>query len=353
MATFSAYFDESGTHGSPIITVAGYIATDVQWTEFAREWDEVLKRERLAVFRMSKFEARRGDFTAENGWDNARRLRVQKQLIGIIKRRINIGIYCSLHLPAYDDMMTGWRRGQYGTPYSFCVKNCLGQISYWAQKYNRPEPLSLVIEHGAGYNNEINSAFRAAFADEGKREVLRLGTLSFADKSTAIQLQAADLLAYEIWKETCNQYLLPKGKRRPRRKSLESLFETPHWGTFYGRNELLNGLKLEINSDTIKLPEGNLVKVKAGIYEPTMYLADTSQLEEALAELERLAGLFPDRVKALLDPSLNLSELFGVEGNSLATVGAGDVLVTYKPSKFLSDNLAALIALERQSRVCE
>jgi hypothetical protein len=353
MAPFSAYFDESGTHGSPIITVAGYIATVEQWAEFAREWDELLRREGLTAFRMSKFEARRGDFTEESGWNNERRLRVQKRLIGIIKRRVNIGIYCSLHLPAYDDLMTGWRREQYGTSYSFCVKNCLAQVSYWALEFKRREPIAYVIEHGAGYNNEINVAFKAAFADEGKREALRLGSLDFKNKAAAIQLQAADMLAYEIWKESCNRYLTPKEKRRPMRRSLQSLFETTHRGTFYDRGELLNAIKLEINSDRIKFPDGELVKVKDEGHGKTLFLTDTSQLDDALADLERLATLFPDRVKPLIDSTLNLPKLFSVEGNSLSTVGASDVLVAYKPSEFLLDNIAALVTLERQGHVLE
>src|ERR1044071_6141048 len=76
MSHFAAYFDESGTHGSPILTLAGYIGTIEQWAEFSREWDELLRHEGLTHFHMSKFEARRGEF---EGWDNERRLRVQKR----------------------------------------------------------------------------------------------------------------------------------------------------------------------------------------------------------------------------------------------------------------------------------
>lgn len=41
---FAVYFDESDTHdGSPVYTVAGYIATVEQWTHFEREWIDLLK----------------------------------------------------------------------------------------------------------------------------------------------------------------------------------------------------------------------------------------------------------------------------------------------------------------------
>src|SRR6266851_4007452 len=121
--SFSAYFDESGKHDSPILTLAGYIATDEQWREFAREWNEALSSERIALFHMSKFESGYDGFSEDNGWTKQRKIALQSKLIGIIRRRVNIGIHCSIDLTAYEECMKGWRKNHYGTPYAFCVKN--------------------------------------------------------------------------------------------------------------------------------------------------------------------------------------------------------------------------------------
>jgi len=123
MATFAAYFDESGTHdGSPILALAGFVATTKQWAEFAREWSELLNQEGLTHFHMSKFEARRGEFV---GWSNERRLRLQQRLIGIINRRVNMGFFWAVDLQAYEEKVTGWQRDIWGSAYNFCVGNCL------------------------------------------------------------------------------------------------------------------------------------------------------------------------------------------------------------------------------------
>jgi len=253
MAHFAAYFDESGTHGSPILTLAGYIATVEQWAHFAREWDEILKQESLTHFHMSKFEARQGEF---RGWDNDRRLGVQKRLIGIIKRRVNIGIFCAVNLAAYDEMVTEWRRKPFGSPYNFCVKMCLSIISFWAQEYEREEPIAYVIEHGAGYNHEIDKSFSAVFAREEMRKFFRLGSLTFADKKQALPLQAADLLAYEVWKDSSNEFLNENDQKRPQRKSFVSLLEKLHRGSYWGRDEFLRERERENTNFDIRTREG-------------------------------------------------------------------------------------------------
>jgi hypothetical protein len=252
MANFAAYFDESGTHDSPILALACYIATVEQWAHFLREWDEILKQESLTHFHMSKFEARRGEFA---GWDNERRLRVQKRLISIIKRRVNVGIFCAVNLAAYDEFITEWRREGFGSPYNFCVKLCLSLISFWAQKYERKEPIAFVIEHGAGYNGELTASFNGIFANEQMRQYLRLGSLTFVDKKMALPLQAADLLAYEVWKDSSNKFLADADKKRPERKSFRSLREIIHQGTYWGRDEFQQERERENTNFEIRTPD--------------------------------------------------------------------------------------------------
>jgi len=257
MASFVAYFDESGTHdGSPILTLAGYIADISQWVEFAREWNEILKQGGLTHFHMSKFEARQGEF---RGWDNERRLLIQRGLIGIIKRRVNIGVFCAVNLAAYDEFITEWRRDNFGSPYNFCLKMCLSQVTFWAQRFERKEPIAYIIEHGAGYNHEINKSFRETFANEKMRKFFRLGSLTFDDKKRALPLQAADILAYEVWKDAYNKFVIEPKDKRPERKSFLSLREKLHQGTYWGRDEFMRERKRENTNFDIQTPDGTFV----------------------------------------------------------------------------------------------
>jgi hypothetical protein len=241
---FTAYFDESGTHtnqGNDIIVVGGYLAKDTQWIEFEREWKEALAQEGVSLFHMKDFESRRGEFKESKGWTNERRIRFLQKLIGIIKRRMGSGVGIALSMSAYNEVIVGTRGELLGNPYLFCVRGCLILVNYVSDKYNRPDPVSYVIENGAGHNSKVNQAFREMYVSEEYRTHFRLGSLEFKDKRESVQCQAADLWAYEIWKASCN-FLTPGITKRPMRKSMQALRKIPNTITYYTKEHLINFL---------------------------------------------------------------------------------------------------------------
>lgn len=353
MAFFNAYFDESGKDNSRILTLAGYIATKEQWDEFAREWSAVLKDEGVKIFHMKDFENGYGEFKEEDGWTRERKIAVQKKLIGIINRRTNIGIFSSVDLPDYEECMRGWRREYYGTPYTFLVKNCLSQVSLWAMHFRRREPIAYVIEHGAGYNHEINEAFRAAFANDIKREMMRLGSLTFETKQRAIQLQAADMLAYEAWKDVCNSGLAPD-KRRKRRKSFELMLTKAMSWTFYDKTELERMHKREDEGDfSVELPEGGAVLFTKPEINAVTVTAESSELERLLDELAGFMEFSPHLVYPLIDSAASFSKAVSIDTDNVSATGAWDFRVLFKPTDFLLSRIAALRTSEGQGSVSE
>jgi hypothetical protein len=43
LAVLIAYFDESGSKDTPLVTMAGYLADERRWKRFERQWAKVLK----------------------------------------------------------------------------------------------------------------------------------------------------------------------------------------------------------------------------------------------------------------------------------------------------------------------
>src|SRR6266436_6070961 len=87
LAMFSVYFDESGTHrASPVVVVAGWVSTDIQWRAFSTSWQKILRVAGLTppVFHMTDFESRRPPFS---DWKNSKRIKVLQRLHGQIRRR--------------------------------------------------------------------------------------------------------------------------------------------------------------------------------------------------------------------------------------------------------------------------
>lgn len=236
---FTAYFDESGTHSnSPVTVVAGYIATNEQWSEFEREWKEVMQNAGIPFFHMSKFESRQGEY---KNWNSDKRIRIQERLIGIIKRRVRIGFASAIRLSDYSEVMDGRDRILYGSPYAFCLISCMKLVAAWADKYEHQEPIVYVFESGAGCDGEIGAIFSRSFSKESVRSRYRVGDLAFGDKRGIVQLQAADILAYEIYKRVGH---LMTDDNRKLRKSLQALGMYPHMFRDITKDEILKIVSL-------------------------------------------------------------------------------------------------------------
>jgi hypothetical protein len=73
-------------------------------------------------------------------------------------------------------------------------------IGEWAARSEKRSPVALIYEKG---NNLLNEWFREAqrdFRNEAAREAYRIGTITTANKRDANPLQAADVIAYGIFK---------------------------------------------------------------------------------------------------------------------------------------------------------
>jgi uncharacterized protein DUF3800 len=227
VAAMTAYFDESGTHkGSPVIIVAGCLSTNEQWAKFSEEWRAVLKRYGLDYFRMSQFENRKGPFKSLTDSD---RHRLLEQLIGFIKIRQRIGIGIKLKVADYYEVGRDFPFLFHKQPYAFCAMQCQIQLRLWAERNQHNEPIAYVYESGADYTGQILSAYDFARKIAPQLgDALRLGSLSFGSKYDLLPLQAADVLAYETYKDVSNWLA---GSPRPLRWPLMKLDEAPLFST--------------------------------------------------------------------------------------------------------------------------
>lgn len=228
MAYFSAYFDESFQEGSPVLAVSGYYASDVKWEWLARRWDEIVEREKVTAFHWSHLETFNGEFSRDKGWDEARRLSVQKELIPLIRMTIDCGICVAINVPEYEQYLLEKGRGGYETAYTYAVRMAVHLAAMEAQRLGFKERVAYLIERSTKkHKAELERAFRHVFADEEWAERLRLGSLTTdANRIDNVPLQPADVIAYETWKDAHN--VLVENRKRPRRRSLLSLINARH-----------------------------------------------------------------------------------------------------------------------------
>jgi hypothetical protein len=219
-----AYFDESGTHAnSPVMCVAGYLFTEEQALHLDREWAETLTEFGLSCFHMADCAHGVKEFS---NLDGKKRTELVIRLVGIIKRRMEIGIAVSISETDFGRIdAPNWERGG---PYALAALQVLAAVVSWADKYSYTGKISYFFEAGHKHQSLTNNAINLLRERDQKRgaNYLRYHSHTFAGKTDLRPLQAADLLAYE-WQKELRRINIPP-RRRTTRRSLDSLLKRTH-----------------------------------------------------------------------------------------------------------------------------
>jgi len=210
------YFDESGTQtASDVVVVAGWIATDAQWHRFSPKWTGILKAARLdpPVFHATDYEAIRS-------WRPEKKIRVRQRLITTIhKRTRGYTVAVVLKKPYEKAMADGVTPG---IPVgAFAVLEALKKVRDWLTRHGMKHDVGYFFENRAENRGEVENLMRHIESSPTLREQFRYVTWGWVPK-TAAPAQAADMLAYEVWKE-CVNGLLASPRRYPMRRSLHAL----------------------------------------------------------------------------------------------------------------------------------
>src|ERR1700723_237460 len=148
---FTAYFDDSGSPDDTLaVVVAGFVASDGQWTEFERNWNDTLKQFGIPLFHMKEFAHSTGKFSKFKH-DKKNREWFLRQLLSHINLRVR-------HSCGHAVLMDDFRKVNevYAfeainiTPYSLCGRTCLASVGNWAKRSGvADDQIRYVFEDGS------------------------------------------------------------------------------------------------------------------------------------------------------------------------------------------------------------
>ncbi|MFN2492253.1 MAG: DUF3800 domain-containing protein [Pyrinomonadaceae bacterium] len=240
VGNFTLYFDESCSHPpAPLVyTVAGYLATDVQWRKFRKEWRRILEGEGLDHFHMVKFQACKPPYDA---WSKEKRIHFLASLHSVIHKRTLMSFATTANIEDFNSLTLEQQRDLI-SPHVFAAKNCLKGVGFWAASniVNHPV-IAYIFEEGQPHQRQL-SRLVDSLTDEDK-SFFRMASLSFAGKKSLNPLQSADVVAYEASKEATRR-LDPDNPRRARLSGL-NLASDPSkniW-RYCGRQDFLDTLR--------------------------------------------------------------------------------------------------------------
>jgi len=237
---FSGFADSStvtakrtgASPGGRVFSIAGVVAPVGSWEEdFAPAWEGILRRERIAHFHMTDYESRR--IEPYKSWSNEKRVSFLVELFAIIERTEAISRAVTLDLDAYEGL-TAAQRARIGHPYRFCGALCIMSLSKMLQSINTFEPVAYVFEAGDTGSGELKRTVDSLSKE--KMRDLQVKSFAYGDKDEFIQLQAADVMAYETAKAGLRDI---GADHRVHRKSLRAIGNVlPAAGYLFDAQEL-------------------------------------------------------------------------------------------------------------------
>lgn len=206
MPMLTIYCDDSGTDkNNRSAVVAGYLSNAAQWEIFTREWRQVLKEFKVKQMHRTDLENFKGEFTEDRGWNPMRRTAFLMRLQPIIRRRMKLPIGTAVIRKDFEEVIPEEVGKKFGGVYGWCAHTCLVKLRIWCERPCRQHrvPIEWVFEAGTIGHGQVDAMFRELHEMQQKgsdwRSDWRIRAWSFQAKDV-VPLQAADLLAYELFK---------------------------------------------------------------------------------------------------------------------------------------------------------
>lgn len=207
----TAYLDDSGTHSSSgAVVCAGFISDTIKWKAFSKEWSRTLRKAHFrGIVRATELENRKGAF---DGWDVERQRFFYQQICMLINHRIIVPIGNSVIRADWRAVMPDDLRRVAGDEFGWCVYETIKEAARWIKKSNYTGNIAYVLEAGTPGMAQARVVIDDLLASE-EREFYRIDSCTTLPKGIA-PLQAADLLAYEMYKQMDNQVVRQTGRKQ-------------------------------------------------------------------------------------------------------------------------------------------
>ena len=202
----TVYIDESGTHGSGVTILGGWVARLGQWATFDPKWAKLLKLNGLTYFHSRRMRGTKDEF---KGWTRERKFDFTQQAASLALKSLEFGFTISVSDEAYRDHYIAGQRPReipLDSPYGLCFRYCLSLIPGFAKDTfgDRELKINFVLEAGHKNSGDALRIFtkvkKQHLPNVEEQEIVKmLGTIAFDDKKKFPGLQIADVNAYSAF----------------------------------------------------------------------------------------------------------------------------------------------------------
>lgn len=200
MSMLKAFFDDSGTHdASDVVLWGGLIGRDDQWADLSANWREQLETERFGLsapyYHRAEVMGIQGAFfdwkrpALDNLTYDLRRVLLEAGVSGFAAATFK-SVWRELVRPPLDHILK--------TPEAFCFSECIRWAREWSATFAGGAEVALFFnedrrEEAIRQSREVQSYIHGG-----------LGEVHFLPAKPHPEIQAADMVAGEIWRDAVN-----------------------------------------------------------------------------------------------------------------------------------------------------
>lgn len=260
------YIDEShSADGKGLFVLSCLLGKGMAWQWFRSDWGEVLTETNVALRSQARREiiryhaadcsSRVGEF---QGWTVDEQKALTKKLLEVFSKPSNqlVVVSYSIDLSELVGEIPETVDDPQGFAYSLMLKFIMLDIGrgFWEKNSGNVEGLKISLVHErCDYDTILLQAFNSQMADPTFKYSRLFATIAPLGWEDCEELQPADLLAYEIYKESERQRA--DGKKRNMRKTLELLLQSDAFGAYAKdiNRETIAKLKNLLDAKTSKM----------------------------------------------------------------------------------------------------
>lgn len=218
LVVLQAYFDDSRKQlGRPQLFLAGFVNTADHWLEFSNEWSDVLRSSpSIDYFKSTEAQHMRGQF---KGWGRLDRDLKVMALAGIISRFKHWSFHVSIDVIDFKSAVD-----RNGVPWGFrneywlAFEAILIKVSQRHKELGIDGPVDFIFDNQNQIHRSAASLYEC-IVEAQQEDIKHLfgAPPVFRDDKEVEALQAADMLAWHVQKDTRDGELIP---RRPVTKEI-------------------------------------------------------------------------------------------------------------------------------------
>jgi hypothetical protein len=144
-------------------------------------------------------------------WREDKKVKVRQRLITLLHKRARGHAVAVVLVKPYENAKAEGLTPGSLAPFGFAVLEALKKVRDWAAAQSVQHPISYFFENRPEHRGGVEGAMRFTESKPNLREQFCYSTWGWVP-NTAAPVQAAAMLAYELWKECANGLLVAEAR---------------------------------------------------------------------------------------------------------------------------------------------